>query len=289
VTHADAPFSRVGIVGLGLIGGSVALAARRAWPDITITAFDEHAATAEAARRCGVDRTVDHLTGLDGCDLLLFAVPVSAMLGLLPQLTRFSHASVITDVGSTKREVVAAAQSAGLRQFIGGHPMAGRERGGLAYAIPDLFQHRPWLLVAADETTPAARQAARQIEQFVSGLGAAPQWIGAEEHDRAVAFVSHLPQIVSLALMNAAAGALDRRGLAAHGRAFDEMTRLASSPPDLWEGILTRNADHIAEALAAFVRNLPTREQLEDASWIKETFGRAAAARARTREATPPQ
>ena len=285
MTETDAPFSRIGIVGLGLIGGSVALAARQAWPDIGITVFDRRTSTADAAARRVVGRAVEQLGDLAGSDLILVAVPVAAMLDLLPTLARVSQRCVVTDVGSTKREVMAAAASAGLPAFIGGHPMAGSERGGLDHATPDLFNRRPWLLVSAE----TASDAARRVERFVSGLGALPQWIEAGEHDRAIAFVSHLPQIVSVAIMNAAAGALDRRGLAAGGRAFEEMTRLASSPPELWEGILTRNADYVAEALAAFMRGLPAGDELADAAWIKDAFSRAAAARARASEGTPPR
>jgi prephenate dehydrogenase len=285
VTQTAAPFSSVGIVGLGLIGGSVALAARQAWPGITITGFDQRAAVADVAARRVVSRTVTHLSDLGGSDLIVLAIPVAPMLELLPTLSRVSAHSVVTDVGSTKREVMDRAAAAGLPAFIGGHPMAGSERGGLDHATPDLFSRRPWLLVAHD----TASDAARRVEQFVSGLGAVPQWIEASDHDRAIAFVSHLPQIVSVAIMNAAAGALDGRGLAAGGRAFEEMTRLASSPSDLWEGILTRNADYVAEALAAFVRGLPTDRQLIDAAWIKDTFDRAAAARASVRKKAPPR
>jgi prephenate dehydrogenase len=283
VTHTDAPFARIGIVGLGLIGGSVALAVRRIWPDVSIVGFDQHAATAAAARQRMVSQTVEHLSDLDGTDLLLFAVPVSAVLELLPAVSRFSRPCVVTDVGSTKRDVMTVAAATGLHGFIGGHPMAGSERGGLAHATPDLFQQRPWLLVAADRSV----EPARRVEQFVTALGARPHWMSAEEHDRAIAFVSHLPQVVSVAIMNAAAGALDVRGQAAAGRAFDEMTRLASSPSDLWEGILTRNADFVAEALAVFVKGLPTHDNLTDPRWIAEAFNRAAAARERTRHESP--
>lgn len=285
MTQTDAPFSRIGIVGLGLIGGSVALAARRTWPGTTIVGFDLQAATAEKASQRTVSRTVDHLSDLDGSDLVLFAVPVAAMLELLPSLSRFSHPCVVTDVGSTKRQVMDVAVAAGLGAFVGGHPMAGSERGGFDHATPDLFNRRPWLLVSRDETG----EPAKRVERFVRGLGAVPHWMAADDHDRAIAFVSHLPQIVSVAIMNAADGALDARGLAAGGRAFDEMTRLASSPSDLWEGILTRNADYVAEALAAFMKGLPTGENLADAGWIKDTFDRAAAARAKAREGLPPR
>jgi prephenate dehydrogenase len=279
VTHTNPPFSRIGIVGLGLIGGSIALAARRLWPATTVVGFDAHQSVAEAARRRAVNEAVGELQRLDGCDLVVLAVPVPAMPGLMPALARFRQPCIVTDVGSTKRRVVGAAAAAGLTSFIGGHPMAGSERGGLDYASPDLFIRRPWLLVGERGDTDGAER----LEQFVTGLGAVPQWMDADAHDRAIAFVSHLPQVVSVAIMNATAGALDTRGLSAAGRAFEEMTRLAESPADLWEGILTSNADYVGEALRAFLEALP-HGTLADGQWIKDTFDRAAAARARARE-----
>jgi prephenate dehydrogenase len=273
----DPPFSRIGIVGLGLIGGSIARAARIAWPGVTLIGFDRMDATAAAARRDVVDATVDGLPGLDGCDLVILATPLDAMIEALPALGAFRRPAVITDVGSTKRQIVEAAAAAGLSAFVAGHPMAGSERGGLDEARGDLFSGRPWFLVhgrAGDET-------ARRVEAFVVGLGAVPHWTDADTHDRAVAYLSHLPQIVAVALMNAAAGTLDDRALSSGGRAFDEMTRLASSPADLWHGILSVNADFVAEALADFMAGLPDTGEFRDATWVRDAFDRAAAARAR--------
>jgi prephenate dehydrogenase len=280
VTDDNEPFSEVGIVGLGLIGGSIALAARAAWPGITIAGFDRTAATAAAAHGRVIDRVAAELTDLDGCDLLVLAVPLSAMVDLVPVVARFSHPSVVTDVGSTKRQVMDAARVAGLQHFIGGHPMAGSERGGLDEARRDLFVGRPWLLVADDRATGDARR----VERFVAGLGASPHWTDATTHDRTAAYVSHLPQLVSVAIMNAAASALDEHELTAAGRAFDEMTRLASSPPDMWQDILADNAPFVREALARFLAELPAAENIADRRWIKGAFDRAASARARAGE-----
>jgi prephenate dehydrogenase len=278
----EAPFGRVGIVGLGLIGGSIALAARRAWPRATVTGFDQTSATREAARPH--TPTVDRLTDLDGSDLVVLAVPLAAMPASMAAVADFARPCVVTDVGSTKRDVIAAARAAGLIGFVGGHPMAGSERGGLDQARPDLFAGRPWLLVADDREADAARR----IERFVSGLGAVPRWTDPDTHDRTVAYLSHLPQVVAVALMNAAGGALDNGEFAAGGRAFDEMTRLASSPPDLWDAILSQNADFVAEALRRFVASLPAEGDLEDGTWVREHFQRAAAARARAGEGRRP-
>jgi prephenate dehydrogenase len=284
---SDPPFSRVGIAGLGLIGGSIALAARRAWPGVSVVGVDRADLLAGARERGFVDDTAESLSHLPPIDLLVLATPVSAIVSLLPEAARLQPAPLVTDVGSTKRAAMAAARRAGVARFIGGHPMAGSERGGLEQARPDLFDGRPWLLVDG-ATSP---EAAHTLERFVTGLGARPRWIDPVTHDRAVAYLSHLPQILAVALMNAAAGALDDDCFAACGRAFDEMTRLAASPPGMWQEILRDNADFVSEALAAFAGGLPTRAQLADPAWLRDAFARAGASRARATAAasgTPP-
>jgi prephenate dehydrogenase len=273
---ADPPFFRVGIVGLGLIGGSVALSVRRVWPNATIVGFDRSGKTAEAARGPCVHEIADAVTGLGSCDLILVAIPPSATIEMIPALAALETNAVITDVGSTKRAVMAAAGHAALQRFVGGHPMAGSEKDGLSQARADLFEGRPWMLVAA-----SGDEAARQrVEHFVASLGALPRWMDAEAHDRAVAYVSHLPQILSVALMNSATEATGDDGRSASGRAFAEMTRLAASPADLWQDILRTNADFVTEALDRFVAHLPKAGDLDRGEWVRDVFTRAAAARA---------
>jgi len=266
---SEPPFSRVGVVGLGLIGGSIALAARRAWPAVTIVGCDRSAATARAAVGGVVHEAVD-INGLKNADLIILAVPIAAMAGLMQSMARLDTMAVITDVGSTKRHVMGAASSAGLKRFVGGHPMGGSERTGLDHARADMFAGRPWLLVQG----PGGEDESARLERFVKGLGAVPQWTDADTHDRIVAYVSHLPQVLAVALKNAASGAVGDAGLSASGRAFAEMTRLAASPADLWQGILSDNADFVAEALDRFVKSLPKDGQLDTGAWVREAFGK---------------
>ncbi len=278
------PFARVGIAGLGLIGGSVALAVRAAWPSATLVGFDARPAPRDRADDV-VDERVRAVTGLAGCDLIVLAVPVPAMSELMGELSAVEATTVVTDVGSIKRQVMAAAAAAALPVFVGGHPMAGSERGGLREARGDLFEGRPWLLVHGD-ASPAVRD---RLVTFVSGLGAYPIWLEAEVHDRVVAYVSHLPQVVAAALMNAAVAAVGEGALAAAGSAFVEMTRLASSPPDLWEGILAANADCLAEAIDRLTASLPAEADLARGTWTREGLARAGGSRARWRQrATDP-
>jgi prephenate dehydrogenase len=266
-----APFAKVGVVGLGLMGGSIALAARRAWSNVQLVGFDHAVRTADMARGRIVHDIAAELRDLASCDLVVLAMPLAAIIDCLPQLAAFRPDTVVTDVGSTKRQVMAAASAAGLSSFVGGHPMGGSERSGLEHARADLFDSRPWLLIAGGGDTHASAR----VEQFVSALGGAPQWTDADTHDRTMAYVSHLPQLLAVALMNATEDAVGDRGISASGRAFSEMTRLASSPADLWQGILSRNADFVAEALKTFTSSLPTGADLEEGRWIRDAFARA--------------
>jgi prephenate dehydrogenase len=274
-SEREPPFSRISIAGLGLIGGSVALASRLAWPSVHLTGFDRDEATRERAARGVVHAVAATVEECAEADLFLVAVPVTEMGPLFAALGRAGTQPVVTDVGSTKRDVMTAARASGLTRFVGGHPMGGSERGGIDQARADLFLRRPWLLVPDD----AAAADRAKVERFVSGLGALARWVDADTHDRAMAYVSHLPQLVAVALMNAAAAGIGEAGLGTAGRAFTEMTRLAMSPSHLWTDILASNADYVSEAIEALSRDFPSLGELTDSKWVKAAFDRAAAAR----------
>ena len=280
----DPPFARLGIVGLGLIGGSVALAARRRWPDIEITGVDNP----EVIQAAMDGRLIQsHAAGpaeLTSVDLVVLAAPIDGILEGLAAAGRATLPGAITDVGSTKRQIMAAAAAAGLTDFVGGHPMAGAERGGLAHARADLFDGRPWFI----EPGQAGAAVVERVEQWVTGLGAAPRTVDAVSHDRTMAYASHLPQLLASSLMATAGSTLGADGLSVSGTALREMTRLASSPPDVWRGILTTNADYISEALAAFTATLPATAPLDVVKWIDEVFRQARVWRDRLEHPTPP-
>ena len=262
--------SRVAIVGLGLIGGSIAARLRREAPGVGIVGVDTPAVLAGAGALGLIDEACDAVGRVD-VDLIVLATPVDATIDLLRTTGVFSGRAIVTDTCSTKRGVVSAAREAGVARFIGGHPMAGSEHAGLEHAEPELFQDRPWLLVADDPRGADAVATAA----FAARLGARPMFVEAAWHDRTMAYVSHVPQLLAVALMNAAGETCGERGLAASGRAFREATRLASSPPDLWAGILRTNADYVREALDAIAAQLPRGTALVDADRIREAFAQA--------------
>ena len=272
------PFRTVGIVGLGLIGGSIALRARAAWKGVRLIGVDRPAVMADAVARRVIDQSRGSVAELTDADLVILATPVPEVIELIGTVAGNALPGLITDVGSTKREILKAAERAQLANFIGGHPMAGLERSGLAAARADLFEARPWLLVdAAEEAAPV-----RRLQRFIIGLGARPMHLDATSHDRTMAYLSHLPQLLAVALMNTAAEACATDALIASGRAFREMTRLAASPPAVWKGILATNADFIAEAAQSLVAHLPVSpDRVADAASIDEGFAYANEARAR--------
>jgi prephenate dehydrogenase len=249
---AAAPFASVAIVGLGLIGGSVAMGLRRAWPDVRIVGVDRPEIASAARERGAVDDVRERAVDLPDVELIVLATPVPRIVELLGVLDGTGTRALVTDVGSTKRHVAATAAGTGLR-FVGGHPIAGAATAGLAHARADLFERREWMLVPG--TAPDADVAA--LERLIAGLGARPRRMEADAHDRVMAYVSHLPQLLATALMTTAGDAVGRDGLAAAGPGFGDMTRLASSPADIWKGIVATNADYIAEAITALAAALP--------------------------------
>jgi prephenate dehydrogenase len=271
-TPPEVPFARVAIVGVGLIGGSIARALRHRAPTVRIVVVDRPEVVIQARAAGLVDEVAATVPDLVDVDLVVLATPIPAILEAITVLGALRSPAVVTDVGSTKRRIGAAAQAAGLQAFVGGHPMAGRERGGLGEAAADLFVGRRWFLVdEGSAATPGDRVAA-----FVRLLGAEPERVDATTHDRTMAYVSHLPQLVSTLLMADVGEAVGPRGLGWAGRGLEDLTRLAGSPADIWQGIFATNADFVAEAASHLATNLAALgSHLDDSRAVGEQFARA--------------
>jgi prephenate dehydrogenase len=280
-------FQNIGIIGLGLIGGSIALRAREIWPASLVIAVDEKDVLETAMRLHAIDVAADDLIVLAEADIVFLAAPVKQNIELLAELeANVRQPAVVTDTGSTKREIMTAAAALPPRfTFIGGHPLAGAARGGLEHARPDLFVGRPWLLTAGaargGQLSDASGPALAKLTEFVIALGAEPRVIGAAAHDRVLAFLSHLPQLTASALMQVVGDAVGQEGLALAGRGLADTTRLASSPPDIWKDIAATNADEIGPALDALIAVLQNlRRDLPDGDELADVFADAARWRA---------
>lgn len=243
-------FKRIAIVGVGLIGGSFALAAKRAGMADRITGFDRQDVLDEARSRGLIDdaERAFELQEISDADLIYLAAPVGGILNFLRTRGRLLKPGVIvTDAGSTKREICRTAREAlsSAVHFVGGHPMAGSEKAGLDYASADLFRGAPYALVIDESRNQSALNTVREM---IDQLGARPVEFTAEEHDRIVARVSQAPQMLATALALAATR-IGIKGLSAAGNGFADMTRLADSQWTVWEDICRTNSDEIAAAL----------------------------------------
>jgi prephenate dehydrogenase len=256
---AEPPFRTIAIVGVGLIGGSVGLAARARWPGLEVVGIDRRDVLREALSFGAVTRTSSELEAVAGAELIVLAAPVTKNVALLADVAvHVGPQSLVTDVGSTKRTIVAAARTAatatGARlTFVGGHPLAGAAVSGVHAARAQLFRGRPWILTPADDADPAYVD---RLRRFVIGLGALPEVVDADHHDRLVAFVSHLPQLVASGLLHTVGEAVGDKGLALSGPGLADTTRLASSPPHIWTEIFQSNADYVEAAVDDLIQLL---------------------------------
>jgi prephenate dehydrogenase len=236
-------FQKIAIVGVGLLGGSIGLAARERKLAKEVVGVETNPHTrAEATTRKAVAKCTDMLgIGIAGADLVILACPVQAIVTELARLApSLSERAVVTDVGSVKTAIAGAGQVLG-GAFVPGHPMAGGERGGMEFARADLFEGAHWALTPDSRTRPDALV---KVTQLVEGLGARVVITTPEEHDRSVAATSHLPHLLAYAL-SATAGESPRL----EGPSFKEATRVASSDPELWREICLMNRKALGDAL----------------------------------------
>jgi prephenate dehydrogenase len=266
---------KITIIGCGVIGGSFALALKRQRPECTIACLDLPERL-PAIREAGVSDYVgtmeDFKEHVPDSSIVLLATPVQSLLDALARLKPFLRENtIVTDVGSTKKKIMEEAPKllpAGVH-FIGGHPMAGSEHSGVEASDPLLFSDRVYSLCPYPDTPP---DALLTMIELVECIRAIPITIDPEEHDRIMAMVSHLPQLISIALMHAALagdaehGMLDKLA----GRGFLDMTRLAASNYEMWKGILETNTEAIGESIEQFKKSLTfiSSGMLEDAGTI---------------------
>ncbi len=227
---------RVALLGVGLIGGSIGLAARARLGAHVVGWNRSPAALEIALRRGAIDEAVDSLDDLGPADVAIASVSVDALQGAVCDLCERLPDAVVSDVGSTKQALVEAVDR---EQFVGGHPLAGAESVGVAHAREDLFDGATWYLTPRERTPGVLYE---RLARFVAGLGAVPTAIDAAEHDRLMAAVSHLPHVVANLLVEQAAQALGGATLPATGPSFRDATRVAGSNPPLWGQIYRANA-----------------------------------------------
>ena len=256
-TQPDQVFRRIAVVGFGLVGASFAAAVRAAYPDTWVLAVDiDERTLAEAVERGWAtdgalpdDPAFERFVG-DGCDLVVLATPVGAAERYFEDLARWDYRGIVTDTASTKARITALAERVlpHPENFVPGHPMAGSEVNGIEGARPDLFKGAHWIL-CPDADTPAEHFP--RLHELVTSIGARVIALPREDHDKAVAVVSHVPHIMASSLVQLASRHADDQQalmrLAAGG--FKDSTRIAAGSPELWCGIAFDNKDALSDGL----------------------------------------
>ena len=250
---------RVAVVGYGLIGGSIGLALAQRAPEVEVVAIDAG----------------DSLTKATGADLVILSAPISQNIRILETIDRsMTGEALITDTGSTKSTTVAAAERLPARlRFVGGHPIAGGATSGRDAAGADLFQGARWILTP---TTRTHAEDLTRLRAFVETLGAVPHLMDAADHDRLLAYTSHLPQLAVSALMHVAGQAVGKRGLEFAGSGLRDSTRLATSPAPIWHDVVSSNRQNIDGALDALIAALQDLKERGDGHAVERIFTDAA-------------
>ena len=273
------------VIGTGLIGASVGLAARRAGVERVVGWDLDPAHLATAAERGAVEASPDLAAALEGAELAVVAAPVTVLPAQVRAVLDASATGcTVTDVGSTKGGVCAAVPGVG--RFVGGHPICGSEARGPEWATAELFDGATWFLTPVAATDPDSYKV---LHGFVSALGAVPVAIDPDAHDRLVAVTSHLPHALANVLLNQAGGSrIDgHEPLAAAGGSLRDMTRVAGANPRIWVDIFLENREALAASLAEHRRRV---EQVEaalaagDAGFLARWIGEASVNRRRLLE-----
>jgi prephenate dehydrogenase len=281
------------VIGVGLIGGSIALAARAAGGNVRVRGFDlSEGALTRALERESIDEPASTVAeAVEGAEVCFVCCPVGALADAARQALEAGGDCVISDVGSTKRAVIDSLSSAGLEdadvsRFVGGHPLAGAEASGVEHARADLFEGATWYLTPTERTSGMHYE---RLYRTISSFGARPAAVDAGTHDRLMATVSHLPHVLANVLVGQAARALleERQRLPATGPSFRDATRVAGTNPAVWRDVFLSNHAAIAAELEAFVDELRgVLEQLQssDAGALEAWIERARSERQRLLE-----
>ena len=269
-------FDTMAVVGVGLIGGSLGMAAKEYGAVRRVIGIGRNEQKLMKAKLLGAvdDYSLDFATGARESDLVVIATPVRTIIPTLELMApNLKPGTIITDVGSTKREIVEQAVNVTPRgcSFVGGHPMAGSDESGVEHAFPGMFIGATYVLTP---TTQTSLDAIQKMSRFIDAIGARVEVMTPEEHDAAVALISHLPHALSAALlhtiMKPSLGSVSERKaqnlnsaqvLRLAAGSFRDLTRISNSPPEIWRDICLTNAGEIIRAIELLKRNLEKLEQ----------------------------
>jgi prephenate dehydrogenase len=256
----------VGIVGLGLMGGSLGLALQRTKLVTKIVGFDRNLSHCEEALKLGLVHEIVSFDDIKTCDMIFLAIPVVGIIHVLQELKDISEKTTIIDLGSTKEEIIKATPAQIRKNFIAAHPMTGTEKFGPSAAIPDLYHDKIVVLCDTDNSGDLHKNRAIQI---FSHIGMKIVFMDPAAHDDHASFISHLPHAISYALANTVMGQEDPKSilsLAAGG--FRDMSRVAKSSPLMWADIFKQNRTNLLHSIEIFEQELTkSKKMIEDEDW----------------------
>lgn len=260
---------KIGIIGLGLMGGSLGIALKSYDSNYAIIGLDHNTQHCTQALELGL---VDHIAGsldeIKACDVIFLSIPVGGIISTLQEMTDISPDCTIIDMGSTKEKIVSSVPSEIRKNFVASHPMAGTEKFGPMAAIKDLYKDKVVVLCNLEESGKHQQKTALELYREI---GMKLVFMGAREHDRHAAFISHMPHALSYAIANAVMAQEDPKSIIAlAGGGFRDMSRIAKSSPRMWEDIFRQNKGNLLTAIDHFNTELKRcREMIENEEWDK--------------------
>ena len=258
---------KIGIIGLGLMGGSLGIALKKLSHDFTLIGLDHNVAHTTQALELGlVDKVVDSLDALSHCDVIFLAIPVDGIIAISKALKGIDEKCTIIDLGSTKEKISASIPEEIRQNFVTAHPMTGTEKFGPTAAIPDLYTDKVVVLCDMEKSGTHQQEVAKTL---FSDIGMKMVFMDAKEHDRHAAFISHMPHALSFSLANSVMKQEDVTNIVAlAGGGFRDMSRIAKSSPNMWEEIFKQNKTNLLEAIDTFSSELQQcRAMVENEEW----------------------
>lgn len=251
---------KIGIIGLGLMGGSFGLSLKNSDLGVHIIGFDHNEQHRQKALQLELVDEIGDFDAIKTCDVIILAIPVEGIIKVLKMLEDISSETTVIDLGSTKARIIEHCPLRIRRNFVAAHPMAGKEKFGPSAAIPDLYEDK--VVVLCDLEENALLHTDRAIEIFTA-LGMQIVYMHAKEHDRHAAYISHMPHAISFALANSVMHQEDPKSiLALAAGGFRDMSRIAKSSPHMWTDIFIQNSENVLDAIKSFQDELQRAKEM---------------------------
>ena len=258
---------KIGIIGLGLMGGSLGLALKKISKEYQIIGYDHNQSHQKEALQLElIDQITNDLEVIKECNVIILTIPVDAIIAIIPNLTDVAKACTIIDFGSSKEKISNSIPSLIRKNFVTAHPMTGTEKFGPSAAIHDLYKNKTMVICDQEKSGEHQNSIAKKI---FNDIGSKIVFMNAKEHDRHAAFISHMPHAVSYAIANSVMKQEDSNAIVAlAGGGFKSMSRIAQSSPNMWEDIFRQNKDNLLESIITFNEEmLLCQELIENEEW----------------------